>query len=747
MESDQLFNELHCFTDSMLNFNNIVKLRVGGKSMYPILKSGDEITIERSDINSLKKGDIIVFKNAEKWVCHRLHKIIIQDNSLTFSTKGDSCKCKDKLVFEEEYIGKVISRFRRNKNEKLDSIFCKISSWLIIHFPKLSTLLITILLWFNSRLKRYNSIFFSLYKNLLFLNRIAPKLSIINIFVNTILGILPFLIIYLIKKLIDSISKISMLFDKSEAYQIIVFLLVFTGLIFIIQSILSILGSETRTRLSQSISIRIYDLLHKKYSTLDIAYLEDSNQQDKIHRAVQEAGFRPMKMENEFLSFFQSITSSVIIAIMLFSIHWALFFLLFIAIIPGFILRLKYALKQYKINVENSKNEREMNYYNRILTGVSFYKELRLFDLEVFFSKRFNNIQSVLHKKKNLIMRRQAIADIFAQSFAIAVIFISFGYITYLKINGDLMIGTVVLFFLVIQKGFSVMKDFFQSIAGLINDNVYLNDFFDFLNLPQSQNIHKNKKKIVSIKDKITIDNVFFQYPSSQRNALNSVSMTIPKGKTVALVGANGSGKTTLVKLLCGFYSPDSGRILFDDVNIAEYNISDIRTQVTAVFQDFALYNLTAKENIYMGNIQKEISDFEIKQAAKDTGIDKVIENLPNGYENVLGNLFEKGEELSIGQWQKLAIAKAFYRDAPILIMDEPSSALDAETELQILNNLKLLAKNKTTLIISHRFSTIQWVDLIYVLDEGKVVESGNHEFLMSLKGKYYSLFQASKFE
>jgi ATP-binding cassette subfamily B protein len=309
------------------------------------------------------------------------------------------------------------------------------------------------------------------------------------------------------------------------------------------------------------------------------------------------------------------------------------------------------------------------------------------------------------------------------------------------------MIGTVVLFFLVIQKGFSVMKDFFQSIAGLINDNVYLNDFFDFLNLPQSQNIHKNKKKIVSIKDKITIDNVFFQYPSSQRNALNSVSMTIPKGKTVALVGANGSGKTTLVKLLCGFYSPDSGRILFDDVNIAEYNISDIRTQVTAVFQDFALYNLTAKENIYMGNIQKEISDFEIKQAAKDTGIDKVIENLPNGYENVLGNLFEKGEELSIGQWQKLAIAKAFYRDAPILIMDEPSSALDAQTELQILNNLKLLAKNKTTLIISHRFSTIQWVDLIYVLDEGKVVESGNHEFLMSLKGKYYSLFQASKFE
>jgi ATP-binding cassette subfamily B protein len=250
----------------------------------------------------------------------------------------------------------------------------------------------------------------------------------------------------------------------------------------------------------------------------------------------------------------------------------------------------------------------------------------------------------------------------------------------------------------------------------------------------------------VSILQKgIVVENVSFSYPSSRRKVLDSVSLEIPAGKTIALVGANGSGKTTLVKLLCSFYTPDSGRILFDNTNISEVAPEEIRKQITAVFQDFALYNMTAAENISIGDISTPLSPDAVKQSAQNAGIADILEGLPSGYNNIIGNLFENSEELSIGQWQKMAIARAFYRNSPILFMDEPSSALDAETELHLLQNLKTLSKGKTVLIISHRFTTIRWADMIYVLDNGKIIESGNHEQLMEKKGRYFSMFEMNR--
>jgi ATP-binding cassette subfamily B protein len=476
-----------------------------------------------------------------------------------------------------------------------------------------------------------------------------------------------------------------------------------------------------------------------------MAYLEDAGQQDKIHRAVQEAGFRPLKMINESFATIQSVISWMVIAIILFKIHWIVFVLILIAIIPGFLVRFKFSNKFYKLNKVNSTKERESYYYNRILTSLAFAKEIRLFGIGKFFTERFHNIQTNLHKQKKALLRKRAIADIFAQTFAVIFIFFSFGYITRLAVNGAISIGTVVLFFFIFQRGYSILKDLFQSIAGLYEDNVFLSDFFDFLRLPALHKSSQTHEIIRTLQQSIVIDNVSFQYPSSQRKALDSISIEIPSGKTIALVGPNGSGKTTLVKLLCGFYSPDSGRILFDNQDISVINPEEIRKQITAVFQDFALYNMTAAENIFLGDISNSISIDKIKQAAKNAGIDDILEKLPLGYNNIIGNLFEKGEELSIGQWQKMAIARAFYRNSSIVFMDEPSSALDAETELQLLQNLKSLAKNKTVLIISHRLSTIKWADIIYVMDHGKVTEQGSHNELMELRGKYYQMFEQNR--
>ncbi|MHB9142152.1 MAG: ATP-binding cassette domain-containing protein, partial [Paludibacter sp.] len=265
-----------------------------------------------------------------------------------------------------------------------------------------------------------------------------------------------------------------------------------------------------------------------------------------------------------------------------------------------------------------------------------------------------------------------------------------------------------------------------------------------FLNMPTKSNAQKNVQSHFSLKKEIKIENVSFRYESSKREALKSVNINIPAGKTVAFVGANGSGKTTLIKLLCGFYQPDSGKILFDGIDATQIGQTTVCENITAVFQDFALYNIFALENIGLGNIQTPIDLEKVKKAAKAAGIEEIIEHLPNGYNTLLGNLFNGGEELSIGQWQKMAIARAFYRDSPLILMDEPSSALDAASELQIINSLKKLSRNKTAVIISHRLTTVQWADLIYVFDEGEVLESGNHQELLALKGKYYSLFHTA---
>jgi ATP-binding cassette, subfamily B, bacterial len=241
------------------------------------------------------------------------------------------------------------------------------------------------------------------------------------------------------------------------------------------------------------------------------------------------------------------------------------------------------------------------------------------------------------------------------------------------------------------------------------------------------------------------VENVHFRYADSNREALAGINLTIPAGKIVAIVGPNGSGKSTLMKLLCGFYPPSDGCIYYDNDPLQNLDKEVLRDRITAVFQDYALYNLSAAENIALGDSRKAFDLEKVRKAAENAGTANMLEHLPDGYETLLGHLFSSSEDLSIGQWQKIAIARAFYRDAPLLFMDEPSSALDAVSEQLILKTLRKLGQGKTVVLISHRLSTVQWADWIFVLDRGKLAEEGTHESLMSLNGVYYSLYQANQ--
>lgn len=734
-------DELYELSSDLLSTNRQVRLRVGGESMFPFLRNGDEILVERCSYEHLAVGDIVVFRTEKKWIAHRLHKIITVNDKIFLSTKGDSCKKTDPVIPEEFYIGKVVALYRKGKERKIRINRKNVN----VKFSRISTHLIILMLWHKNFYNKIVGTSRKINQRLWFICRNSRRWMSINIIVSMLQGILPFVIIYLFKLMVDGILKMhdhasGGIFVNSQ-----VIIIVVTGVVFLFSAILNILGAEFRERLSQSVTTYIFDLLHRKHSVLGMAYLEHAGQQDKIHRAVQEAGHRPLKMINGSLSAMQSVISWIVIAAILLKIHWIIFILILTAVIPGFIVRFIFAKRMYRMNKSNSQKERESYYYNRILTSLSFAKEVRLFGTGNFFSERFQKLQKNLHSQKNALLRKRALADIFAQVFAVALTFFSFGIIAFLAAKGEISIGTVILFIFIFQRGYTILKDFFQSVAGLYEDNVFLNDFFDFLDLPVPCGVKNETEKFSSLQKGITIEDLSFQYPSSCRKALDSLSLEIPAGKTVALVGPNGSGKTTLVKLLCGFYTVDKGKILFDGRDITSVNTDELRKQITAVFQDFALYNLTAAENIFLGDLAQSPSSEKIRQAAKDAGIDDVLEKLPSGYTNVIGNLFEKGEELSIGQWQKMAIARAFYRNAPVLFMDEPSSALDAETELQLLQNLKSLAKDKTVLIISHRLSTIRWADMIYVMEEGKIVEIGDHEQLIRLQGKYFRMYESSR--
>jgi len=738
MKPEILKNELLSMTATLLGDNRTLGLKMQGFSMFPTLKEDDYGYIESCSSESLTKGDLVVFRHNNTLVAHRLIDIKEINGAKIFIAKGDKNYHNDAPFTEKELVGKIISFKRNDKLKNTNSPFMRRQRFIALNFHNVFIPLYNFQILIKSHLSNFNSILKSLIKNVNLVAKGSSKLLIINAIIAILQGVMPFVLIVCIKLLIDSLTNIS---TQNPNIQLnFILLLIATASVFLISGILTEIRSYFSEKLSQAVILRIYEKLHSKHASLDLSHYESPTDQDKIHRAVQEASFRPIKIINELLTAIKSIAASLLLIGLFITIKWYLIALLIIAILPGVFFRLKFSRKLYKLKETQSTKEREMYYFNRVLTGFPFAKEMKLFGFFNFFKIRFNQKQADLFEEKISLRKSELRVNISAQIFAVLLIFVALGYVSYLKLNGAISIGTVVLFFFAFQRAYSVLNDLFYSLTKILEDNTFLNDFKAFLKMPTSSDLSE-ESAMFTLEKEIKIENVRFKYETSKRDALKSININIPAGKTVAFVGANGSGKTTLIKLLCGFYQPVEGYILYDGIDATLIGQNKICKNITAVFQDFALYNITALENLGLGDVDAPIDLEKAKKAAQAAGIDTVLENLPDGYSNLLGNLFKTGEELSIGQWQKIAIARAFYRNSPFIIMDEPSSALDAEAESQIIDSLKNLAHNKTAIIISHRLSTVEMADLIYFFHDGEVVESGSHQELIALKGKYFELF------
>ena len=416
--------------------------------------------------------------------------------------------------------------------------------------------------------------------------------------------------------------------------------------------------------------------------------------------------------------------------------------ILFAAAVPGIMARLKYSGKLFQWQHKQTQAERKSSYFNWMLTGETHAKEIRLFDLGGLFRHRFSNLRKALRRERLEISRKRSIAELIAQGFGTLAVFGSFGFIAYRTVQGFITLGDMVMYFQAFQRGLTYLKGVLGGVADLYEDSLFLSNLYEFLDLEPKVSKPLHPVPVPRPLQKgLLVENLTFKYPTGNGNVLEDISFSIDPGEVVALVGENGSGKTTLAKLLCRLYDPNEGAILLDGIDLRRFEPTELRRDISIIFQDYVKYHLTVRENIWFGNITLPAEHKNVEKAAFHAGADELITRLPKGYETTLGKWFEDGEELSIGEWQKIALSRAFMRDAQLIVLDEPTSSLDAKSEYQVFNKFRQLLNGRSAVIISHRFSTVKMADRIFVFDAGRIKEQGTHDQLMALGGTYAEFF------
>ena len=576
----------------------------------------------------------------------------------------------------------------------------------------------------------------------------APGWATVNILISVLQSFLPLALVYLIKILIDDITKAASS-SSSDISGELLWMIVAVVIVYLLDEVSSDCSNYVRKKQSMKLEVYMYGLLHTKAVRLDLINFEYTGYYDCLSRATAEAPWRPNSILNNIVSMFRGLLSLLLMAGLLITLHWGLALLLLLVNIPGIWLRLHYADILYDFQRKQTPEARKSAYFNWLLTGDRPSRELRLFGTGNYFISLFK--RSFLKQKEeeiSIIGKRTTIELISDIVKASAILFMLL-FIARQTITGELTLGQMAMFLLAFRQGMRYIKDLFGSLAGLYEDSLFIGDTFEFLNL--RENVVAVPPEVVpdGLKKEISAENISFTYPGNMQPSVSEVSFSINKGEIIALVGPNGAGKSTLVRLLTRLYDPDKGSVKYDGTDIRNMDPVKYRKYFSVVFQDFMLFNMSAGDNIKIGNIEAEGNEARISQAASQSGVHDLLRNLPKGYDTVIGNLFDDSRELSWGEWQKIALARALYRDAPVLILDEPSSALDAETEYEIFSRFREIVKGRTSILITHRFTNVTLADRIIVLDKGSVAESGTHAELMSRKGMYFNMYtkQSSRFE
>lgn len=563
------------------------------------------------------------------------------------------------------------------------------------------------------------------------------NIALINIVLQLLQALLPVFSLYVIKQLIDVVAQ------KSDTFHSIVPVILIFCAIQLVQALIAQYANYINTIHQQKLSDYLSSEVLRKAVEVEYAYYENPAFHDTLHLAQQQSLYKAGQLLSNFNTLLLNSLSLVFLIGFFFTMH-SLFALVFVFVsLPLAMIKWYSGYEIIRLERKFAPLEREANYMHQILTGVSYAKEVRVLGFGFSLIEKFKKIRSHIHDRKMKLHVKLTWYSILAEIAEVIAMTLIFFLLAKNAWEKTITISVFVIYIQGFQRLQSISKTFFQSLVQLFQQRIFLQDLFSFFDMESSNSSHGQSVLSDKIEQGIVLKDISFSYPNSNRQVLRQVSLQCKPGQIIAIVGENGSGKSTLVKLLAQLYPMQEGTMQLERVEMATININAFRQNSIFLFQDFEKYFFTVAENISLGEEEKD--DDKIKKAAQLSGADSFIKNLSKGYETRMGSIFQGSEQLSGGQWQRLALARIFYKKTKLIVLDEPTSALDATAELSLYQNLKEHLDQKMVVLISHRLYNLKLADYIYVMHQGEIVQEGIFDELILREGNFKKMYEAQK--
>jgi ATP-binding cassette, subfamily B, bacterial len=551
-------------------------------------------------------------------------------------------------------------------------------------------------------------------------------------------GMLPAATLYLTRMLVDNLVVTIGTGGSWESLRPIVLLATLMATVMVLTEVMQSVSSWVRTAQAELIRDHLSGLVHEKSVVVDVAFYESPEYHDRLDRARNDLSSRPPALLESGGNLLQNAITLLAMGALLVPYGVWLPIVLVASILPTLYILLHFNRRVHQWWEHTTSDRRRAQYYDMLLTHSAVAAELRLFDLGPHFQTVYQTLRQWLRSERLKLTRDQSLAQLGASSVGVLAACAALAWMVWKALQGLVTLGDLALFYQALNRGQSILRALLENAGQIYANTLFLGNLFEFLDLqPRVVDPHRPLPVPATLRHGLCFQGVTFCYPGSQRAVLQHFDLTIPAGQVVAIVGANGAGKSTLLKLLCRFYDPQAGRITLDGIDIRHLGLKEFRRLITVLFQWPVPYQTTAAQNIAFGDLSLEPGAAELESAARSAGAHEIISRLPKGYDTPLGKWFANGLELSVGEWQRLALARSFLRQAQIIVLDEPTSALDSWAEAAWFDRFRVLAHGRTAVVITHRFTIAKRADMIHVMEAGRIVESGSHADLLAQNGRY----------